>query len=147
MPDDSRCTGHCCRDIPLPFSPEELHEKQHTLTDGEYIASMVHYTGVRYEKHGLTFHRYSCTHFDGVSCTAYETRPKMCRDYPYGKPCEKSDCTWEAGRAGVHPAKDHALRQVEKCPEGDARRPLLLAQLHHVYRPPARHVTPEPEDP
>ena len=51
---------------------------------------------------------YTCKNFDPVTknCTAYETRPEMCRDYPYGNPphskgykpraegqCNYRDCT------------------------------------------------------
>lgn len=32
---------------------------------------------------------YTCRHWDEQTklCTAYEDRPKMCADYPYGQPC------------------------------------------------------------
>lgn len=44
------------------------------------------------------FEVWTCSNFDGQNCTAYEARPSMCRDYPYGRPCEHADCTWDDGR-------------------------------------------------
>lgn len=38
-------------------------------------------------------HSYTCKYFDGHNCTAYEERPAMCRDYPYGKQCTFEGCT------------------------------------------------------
>jgi len=43
---------------------------------------------------------YACGHFardaDGLgACTIYEQRPKMCADFPYGRPQEfYTDCVW-----------------------------------------------------
>ena len=45
-------------------------------------------------------YRYKCGYFvrgdDGLgNCTAYDHRPWMCREYPYGKPAQEfADCSW-----------------------------------------------------
>lgn len=43
---------------------------------------------------------YTCVHFDDRTgdCGAYDTRPRMCRDYPYGRRCEFGACEWSAAR-------------------------------------------------
>jgi Fe-S-cluster containining protein len=49
-----------------------------------------------------TGHYYTCRHHDTVTgnCTTYETRPRVCRDYPfygsgYRNRCRYKTCTWE----------------------------------------------------
>lgn len=39
---------------------------------------------------------FRCKHFDEEShdCRIYDRRPKMCRDYPYGEPCDFEGCTY-----------------------------------------------------
>ena len=46
-------------------------------------------------------HYYACKHFDRKQkvCTIYEIRPAMCREYPYGKPCNYAGCTWSSHKA------------------------------------------------
>jgi len=96
LAEESRCTGHCCRDFSLPFSPGELRRRVifEGLLDGEQIADMVIYLGWRacvFKKDG---HRYTCRHLiNGRDCGIYETRPVMCRDYPYGGRCKYEGCT------------------------------------------------------
>lgn len=47
--------------------------------------------------------RYTCRFFDGRNCGAYENRPSMCRDYPYGNKREHGEkCAWDAAREGRH---------------------------------------------
>lgn len=40
-------------------------------------------------------HVYTCKHFDkkAGNCTAYESRPAMCSNYPYNRKCEYKQCT------------------------------------------------------
>lgn len=46
------------------------------------------------------------------SGAAFETRPAMCRDYPYGHTCKWGDaCTWTEGRIGP-------LRRWRETPQG-----------------------------
>jgi Fe-S-cluster containining protein len=51
---------------------------------------------------------YTCKHFDGADCTQYADRPKMCRDYPYGRSCGKPGCTYEP---------DVLISRVRRIPE------------------------------
>lgn len=101
----SRCTGHCCRCFVLPCGPAELEAEKARVKDGEQIAAMVIYLG----QHEVGWspeapildpapeghHYYTCKNFDVTTnnCRAYETRPAMCRDYPYGNPCRYQGCT------------------------------------------------------
>lgn len=43
--------------------------------------------------------RFTCRWHDSESgdCTIYSARPAMCRDYPYGNPCQEPGCTHTAG--------------------------------------------------
>lgn len=105
----SRCTGHCCTCFTFPWSPEVLElvdqaeqgrargedwpEGVPQLQDGATIAAMVVPIGPGIEGTGLF--EYTCKHYDADSgnCTAYDSRPQMCREYPYGRPCPWADCT------------------------------------------------------
>lgn len=42
---------------------------------------------------------YTCSNLrpDG-NCGIYATRPDMCRDYPYGRVCQYTDCAWSAAK-------------------------------------------------
>ncbi len=91
------------------------------LIDIHIIAPMVEYLGYQttpmYEvaesARALTTagktqpHWYRCKLFDQDTrlCTIYERRPRMCRDYPYGKPCEYAACEWD-GAAQGHEAEE-----------------------------------------
>ncbi len=66
---------------------------------------------------------YTCRNFDERSgqCTSYETRPGMCRDFPYTHRCPFRGCTWSAvkgpvdrrgGRVALVVLKDDALAPV-----------------------------------
>jgi Fe-S-cluster containining protein len=47
-------------------------------------------------------HWYTCRNLtaDG-NCAIYATRPRMCSEYPYGKPCLYADCQCDAARTGA----------------------------------------------
>lgn len=100
MSAEERCAGHCCRVFSLPYGPGELAEVAGKVRDGEQIAAMVIYLG-----HGPASafpgappldpsHFYTCSNHDPVTgdCRAYESRPSMCSDFPYGKPCPYPEC-------------------------------------------------------
>jgi hypothetical protein len=116
-----RCTGDCCREFYLPESPAVLAARALGLfvfgegeTDRQNAEELAKIAGmVRYVRHVVpgdptpcgTLALYeedvwTCEHFDGRDCTAYATRPNMCRNYPYGQPCNHAGCTWDAARAG-----------------------------------------------
>jgi Fe-S-cluster containining protein len=93
------CPGLCCRTFPLNPSLEECIEgataiygyrsaNGHRIQDDERVVDLLR---VNPEKPG----HYTCSAFDPVSgnCMAYEDRPRLCREYPYGRPCEY--CTYD----------------------------------------------------
>lgn len=92
-----RCTGHCCLRFYLPYVGAEAVAAavlEHNIIDGAFIVDMIlPIEGPldEYNSQGL----FTCRHFDGIDCTVYESRPKMCKDYPYGRPCTNSECTME----------------------------------------------------
>lgn len=45
---------------------------------------------------------FRCRHWDETTrlCGIYDTRPAMCRDYPYGQPCEHG-CSCQARRLPI----------------------------------------------
>ena len=109
-----RCTGHCCRDFSLPYSPEEIEAMRLSVTkwdaagneaiahiyphavfnDLGTIAAMVQYRG---EHDGR--HRYNCAHLsENGDCAIYERRPSMCVRYPYSRRCQHDGCTWKDAR-------------------------------------------------
>ena len=112
------CKGDCCRRFTLPLSPEEIAENYrawrqhelkgrrgkdhfgHRLVDEIWlIAPMLRYIGesdvaTDGKKLNSKFHWYACVHFDGKDCGIYGIRPKMCRDYPYGRKCQYPGCKY-----------------------------------------------------
>lgn len=96
-----RCTGRCCRGFPLPYSPTALANQATTIEDGVQIAAMVIPRGEYPERPG--FWRYDCKNLlPSGDCVVYETRPRMCSDYPYGLPCSwGEECEWDVARQGT----------------------------------------------
>lgn len=46
-------------------------------------------------------HYYTCVNLGPTGdCGIYERRPRMCREYPYSRPCQYAGCTSTAARAG-----------------------------------------------
>lgn len=83
----SRCTGHCCKAFEVPLS---LILTQSNIQDGHQIRDMI----IPLEETRDGFWLCGCWYFDGKDCTIYETRPRMCRNYPYGRPCNFDGCTF-----------------------------------------------------
>jgi len=76
----SGCVGLCCVGFVLSPTPEKLAaEPERFGPDGAYILDML----IEVESHDEN-RRFNCRHFDFATfkCTAYESRPKMCRDHP-----------------------------------------------------------------
>jgi Fe-S-cluster containining protein len=117
-----RCTGRCCESFTLTgigYTPGEIDAfLRMRATDGVQIADMV--IPLRRIVAGAEVPNgsqasceptgggwvFTCKHFDLVNrdCGIYETRPGMCRDFPYGSRCEHGErCGWDAGREGLHP--------------------------------------------
>jgi len=94
----SRCSGHCCREFYLPYKPLDLFIRKKGLGDGEYIAAMVLPLGPVRPSTGDSGGDgwwYTCKHHDAKTgdCAAYDDRPRMCSEYPYGRRCEYAGCT------------------------------------------------------
>lgn len=110
------CNGDCCRRFTIPYSPDEIAENYrawqacelngdqgedrlgHRIVEEIWlIAPMLRYIGERNttpagKKLDSPCHWYTCVHFDGKDCGIYKIRPKMCRDYPYGRKCQYPGC-------------------------------------------------------
>lgn len=109
------CTGHCCAAFYLPWELSELRERVQNTPNAEIdypemtqIADMVipltsEQAKERLERYGSPHEenvdpendphqgqRFTCKHWDEETmlCGIYETRPNMCRGYPYGGECE-----------------------------------------------------------
>lgn len=104
----SSCQGACCAVFPLSTPYDRLRDRWPYFTDGDQILDMVEPIDLvsaleRCIDLGIeTFHArpgrplYTCRHWDTETrlCGIYEQRPAMCRDYPYGHPCDHGcDCT------------------------------------------------------
>lgn len=119
-----RCTGNCCNEFVMTIGDSVEAIRTRLLTnvyDGHFIADML--IPIRPLVAGSKLPNgdvlkaedvgtrcigwvFTCKHFDREkrACTVYESRPNMCREYPYGKPCEHGDqCSWSQGRAGLYP--------------------------------------------
>ena len=62
------CEAQCCKRGKLPL----LKEENSLFSDPKRINENNFYDLIG-----------GCEHLDGVDCTIYETRPQMCRKYPY----------------------------------------------------------------
>lgn len=89
-----KCSGKCCEDFFLPFSPEELEElyEKHTTRDIGLIYIMLIYKGVNHiipetgktRKNGELVHHWTCRFHDkeNKKCKIYFVRPHFCRTFP-----------------------------------------------------------------
>lgn len=91
-----RCTGHCCRGFSLehPHSVVEAefdrwkNDGQSFIPDVAIIAPMLIPLGT-FRGQEL----FSCKNLSKEgNCQIYETRPKMCRDFPGPNPCPYRNC-------------------------------------------------------
>lgn len=125
-----RCTGHCCERFYLPWTPAELKRRAKDHPDDKQlnqVAEMVIFLEYGTNKHSLRPGQhfgnwYTCKNFDTKTrgCTIYETRPDMCREYPYSEPCDYNVCEWDDGRNGAYPYHDYTqkmLTAAKRCLE------------------------------
>jgi Fe-S-cluster containining protein len=107
-----RCTGRCCQEIRLGWSPEEILLAADAATRGDayyvwhndaYVAIgdsiKLHemLTPVGQEADGKWL--YHCRHLlPSGDCDDYENRPWMCSAFPYGQKCPYPDCQWDEAR-------------------------------------------------
>lgn len=90
----SRCTGHCCKDFPLPVSKEQLLAEPARWRDGAQIGEMIIFLRESTYTSGTKQYRYTCKHLTAQGdCAIYNNRPWMCSAYPYGEACTNKDCT------------------------------------------------------
>jgi Fe-S-cluster containining protein len=122
-----RCTGHCCERFYLPWSPADLERNAKDHPDDkqlQQVAGMVIFIEEELKHHTyptgdkvVTDRKnwYTCKNFNKETrgCNIYETRPKMCSDYPYGHPCQYKDCAWDEGRAGTYPIHDYHQNMLD----------------------------------
>lgn len=108
---DVTCRGACCALFPLapPADWDETPERRYIrdmlipLTEEEAVAR---YARLGYgdrlpwepARLGPEQTLWTCRHWDEQTrlCTAYEARPRMCRDYPYTGACERDACSYAA---------------------------------------------------
>lgn len=117
------CSGHCCRNFTLPFSPAELKASyravaalsqglkkgpnDRVLKDMEVWWPHLIYKGyhprdANGDPSKVMQHHYTCALFDtqyGL-CKAYEHRPEACRTYPNSVACAHHECTWRPAKEG-----------------------------------------------
>src|ERR1700690_370117 len=101
----ARCTGHCCRRFPLNITMDKLKENAAAF-GGDYalILDMIIQLPDAPDDHGP---RYTCRHLlASGDCGIYETRPKLCSEFPYGRDCNVEGCTWDAARDGLLELRD-----------------------------------------
>jgi Fe-S-cluster containining protein len=100
-----RCSGACCKCFWLSESIEEI-EKSYKRFTGELKDN-----GVVFNEIDIVYpmlipvpppkgackdhYWYTCKHLKSDNnCGIYNTRPKMCSEYPYGAKCNYKNCTW-----------------------------------------------------
>jgi Fe-S-cluster containining protein len=119
-----RCTGHCCRDFTLPFSPgelsgavgdniramnEELRGELLTQQCWERDLIQIHDMVVYLGNYGTDDFKERAWHYrckniqDNGDCGIYQTRPGMCRRFPSSGHCGYSACNWTEAREGRAP--------------------------------------------
>lgn len=102
----SGCDGRCCSVFNYSATLDELRARD--TDEARYLVDMlIPLTPEQAKERALRFgatpppgytldqwaaagQAYTCRHWDEDTrlCTAYETRPKMCSDYPYARRCE-----------------------------------------------------------
>lgn len=118
----STCPGYCCAAFNWPRTIRSAKKHAKEVLDGEQIANMLipltpKQARERYEKfagrkvpRGIFAwkdrgHHFTCKNWDEDSrlCKIYETRPQMCKGYPYGQVCQHG-CGFKGGAPLGKPA-------------------------------------------
>jgi Fe-S-cluster containining protein len=84
---------------PMPNCTWPDGTERERYMDLEQIAGMVEYLDSKRSAcaGNPMYHYYRCKNLQpNGDCGIYDTRPDMCRDYPYGRPCKIEGCTWDA---------------------------------------------------
>jgi len=106
----------------------------------EQIADLAIYVGylhpVTGEEAGEGRGWYSCRHLQSNGdCGIYDSRPRMCRDYPYGQACKDVACTHDAAREGRLHMHRNLLRS--NCDNKIGLRVLTTFEAHRIEHPEA----------
>lgn len=92
-----RCTGHCCRQFSIEYPYQEVmadykrHERDPAsarIPDIGVIGKMLVPLGTFRGQELFTCRHHSAS----GDCTIYETRPRMCRDFPGPAACPYRNC-------------------------------------------------------
>jgi Fe-S-cluster containining protein len=131
---ESRCQGHCCKCFPLSVSLGEIklsvmNQGSRKFSDDECLLDMLIPLGVMssekvFEEYGIslavegseqdTKMRYTCRHLaDDGSCSAYESRPNMCRIYPRENKCDWNECQSCLFSVNMKPAVE--VKELLEC--------------------------------
>lgn len=94
------CGGSCCAAFCLPYHIDDIRADQDKYPEGRFLADMLvplpsdtRPEQIAQLKIAPGGHWYTCRHLtEEGRCGAYEQRPRMCRDYPYGKRCNFKWC-------------------------------------------------------
>jgi len=109
-----KCMGHCCMDVGLFNSPDELeslYQRCLYSTRKPLNIDLTYPMLTFYKKDrchpslgdvSADVYHYTCKHFDSETklCTIYDIRPQMCRDYPENNKCDNPKCEWKGVASG-----------------------------------------------
>ncbi len=96
LPVIGRCTGHCCRRFPLPFSLPEIQANPGNFWEGHKLAAML--LPIQGPQRGLVNNLYTCRHLrDNGDCGNYHDRPRMCHAHGLEYKCAEPECTLAVG--------------------------------------------------
>ena len=89
------CIGACCSTISISVDADAFERGEGNRDpDLPYMRDMLRESaGDNVEVNAERHQRYTCRYFDGLRCTAYESRPAMCARYPDEGVCEW--CTFD----------------------------------------------------
>ncbi len=113
------CPGYCCFDL----GPIRSGNRAVTIEYLHELAQDPAETGARWFLEHMLIplgkdadgaDHFGCNFFDRVDrlCTIYEKRPKMCRTYPYGRPCTM--CTYDDREPNVPGVLREEFRDSER---------------------------------
>lgn len=94
----NRCSGQCCHGFTLSATPGVLAARR-AAGDEEAaeLLGMIVYLDTTQQGDDEPFIRYSCRNLqENGDCGIYDSRPSMCRRYPYCGVCRFAGCTWDA---------------------------------------------------
>ena len=102
----NRCEGHCCESFSIDRAmvwkllTQGYEGHANPEEDSYKVIRMIKTTDARPEGQEGEENKslyFTCKKYDPEtkSCTDYENRPNMCRNYPSGNRCEYKNCCWD----------------------------------------------------